>query len=360
MVLHNPNNWHWVNKDTSGWARDYLEKELIGLKAEEGDTKAQIDKILSMEGDVDVSQRKGKVITLFDVQLQLEYSGSTKDEENVSGRITIPELAHDTEENEYVVRAFCHHAFPESTYHLHPPLSMYLTNTQQFDIDIYSETLSKDPVKDLVRRSLTPLLRTGMAKLGPALVSAHTKDLQHSKDHKPEFTPAKTYSSSGINKSSSSSSSTANGSASAPTKSGAHVNTTTVTDTEEFRTSADQLYTTFTDPQRLAAFTRAPPKLFEGAHSGGKFELFDGNVSGSYTELDPPKKLVQQWRLKQWPEGHFSTLAIAFEQNDVDAVTVMRVAWTGVPVGQEEVTKRNWREYYVRSIKTTFGFGTIL
>ena len=112
MVLHNPNNWHWVNKDTSGWAREYLEKELIGLSASKDDVSATIDKILSMDGDVDVSQRKGKVITLFDVKLQLEYSGRTrpklaegedKDGEDVSGTITVPEVAHDTEEDEYVV-----------------------------------------------------------------------------------------------------------------------------------------------------------------------------------------------------------------------------------------------------------------
>ncbi|KAK5001860.1 hypothetical protein LTR28_012142, partial [Elasticomyces elasticus] len=111
---------------------------------------------------------------------------------------------------------------------------------------------------------------------------------------------------------------------------------------------------------RIAAFTRAPPKVFEGARTGGKFELFGGNVSGEYTELEPPTRIVQKWRLAQWPQGHYSTLKIKFEQNDVDAVTVMRVDWEGVPVGQEEVTKRNWGEYYVRSIKTTFGFGTIL
>lgn len=29
--------------------------------------------------------------------------GKTKDDESVSGTITIPEVAHDTEENEYVV-----------------------------------------------------------------------------------------------------------------------------------------------------------------------------------------------------------------------------------------------------------------
>ena len=123
----------------------------------------------------------------------------------------------------------------------------------------------------------------------------------------------------------------------------------------ENRTTAEELYQTFTDPQRLAAFTRAPPKVFEGAKKGGKFELFGGNISGEYLELQEPTKIVQSWRLDQWPKGHYSKLQIEFDQNDVDKVTVMRVEWTGVPIGQEEVTKRNWLEYYVRSIKRTFG-----
>ena len=73
-----------------------------------------------MDGDCDVSQRKGKVITIFDVRLQLEYTGKVPvkpgdkkdgeeeaaqegDTKDVSGTITIPEVAHDTEEDEYVV-----------------------------------------------------------------------------------------------------------------------------------------------------------------------------------------------------------------------------------------------------------------
>lgn len=75
MVLHNPNNWHWVNKDVSGWAREYLDKKITTLSATGNGVTAKVDKIISMDGDVDVSQRKGKVITLFDVKLQLEYSG---------------------------------------------------------------------------------------------------------------------------------------------------------------------------------------------------------------------------------------------------------------------------------------------
>lgn len=134
MVLHNPNNWHWVNKDVSAWAKDYLADKLTAISAEEDGVTAKISKLVSMDGDVDVSQRKGKVITLFDVQVQLEYEGkppnenqyelflssiayvqygllafligTTAEGESVNGAIKIPEVAHDTEEDEYAVRPF--------------------------------------------------------------------------------------------------------------------------------------------------------------------------------------------------------------------------------------------------------------
>jgi len=137
------------------------------------------------------------------------------------------------------------------------------------------------------------------------------------------------------------------------------VNTTTVTAHDEFRTTAEEMYQTFTDPQRLAAFTRAPPRLFEGAQEGGKFSIFDGNVTGEFVKLEPPTKIIQKWRLAQWPEGHTSLQEIVFDQNNVDRVTNMRVTWTGVPVGQEEVVQRNWEGYYVRSIKQTFGYAPL-
>lgn len=200
-----------------------------------------------------------------------------------------------------------------------------------------------------MRNKLVPLLRKEFQKLAPALITEHGKDIQHAADANPSsgFSTPKTYAQS--------SSATSKPAAAAQASAGGKVNTTTVTDNEEFRTTAAELYQTFVDPARLAAFTREPPRVFEGAKVGGKFQLFGGNVSGEYRELDEPKKIVQTWRLAQWPADHFSTLQIEFDQNDVDHVTVMRVTWKGVPVGQEEVTKRNWLEYYVKSIKTTFG-----
>ncbi|KAF2449113.1 hypothetical protein P171DRAFT_350920 [Karstenula rhodostoma CBS 690.94] len=328
MVLHNPNNWHWVNKDVSPWAKDFLTNEVLQISAEEDGVSVKVDSLMSMDGDVDVSQRKGKVITIFDVKVKLEYKGKNQEGEEASGTITVPEVAHDTEEDEYV-----------------------------FEIDIYSEEKSKQPVKDLVRSKIVPQLRKSFAKLGPALVNEHGKDIQHAPGENPssKFAPAKTYSNSGINKSETKSV------PSATQKSGGSlVNTTTINESTEFRTTAEELFKTFTEPDRIAAFTRSPPKNWTGAKSGGTFELFGGNVSGEFTELEKPTHIVQKWRLAQWPAGHYSTLSIWFDQNDVDAVTVMRVEWKGVPIGQEEPTKGNWGEYYVRSIKTTFGFGTVL
>ncbi|KAK0513818.1 hypothetical protein JMJ35_003540 [Cladonia borealis] len=328
MVLHNPNNWHWVNKDVKDWALDYLEKSLVGTSAQEGDVSAKVSKIMSMDGDVDVSQRKGKVITLFDVKLHMEYEGETKDAEDVSGTITVPEVAHDTEEDEYV-----------------------------FDIDIYSDESSKQPVKNLVRSKIVPQLRQKLSQLGPTLIQEHGKDLQHANGQPASILPTKTTTSSttSMTKAKSDTATSAPKSNATNTAGRPSVNTTSLTSTEEFRTTAAELYTTFTDPSRIAAFTRAPPKVFEGAHVGGKFELFGGNVSGEFTHLEKPTKIVQKWRLGQWVEGHYSNLEIVFDQNDTDAVTVMRVHWDGVPMGQEDVTRRNWGEYYVRSIKTTFG-----
>ncbi|MCJ1402664.1 hypothetical protein MMC11_005884 [Xylographa trunciseda] len=331
MVLHNPNNWHWVNKDASEWARQYLVDNLTKISAKQGDISAKVTKVTSMDGDVDVNQRKGKVITLFDVKLQLEYEGETKDAEDVSGSITIPEVAHDTEEDEYV-----------------------------FDIDIFSPSSEKEPVKDLVRSSIVPQIRKSLQKLAPALITEHAKDLQHPTGSGPTSGAAtpinKTTSSTAAQTHAKPSSSTTTSTSTSNSK----VNTTTVNSTTEFRTTAAELYETFTSVGRITAFTRSPPTVFEGAHAGGKFALFGGGVTGEYVSLKEPTQIVQKWRLGHWPQGHFSNLTLNFDQDNVNSVTVMRVEWDGVPIGEEDSTREKWGEYYVRSLKTTFGFGTIL
>jgi activator of HSP90 ATPase len=222
----------------------------------------------------------------------------------------------------------------------------------QFEIDIYSETKEKQAVKDLVRSKIVPQLRDALGKLGPALITEHAKDIQHAANSNPSSGVATPTWHPQRDRTS-----TAVGAQSTTTNTAqSSVNTATVTATDEFRTTAEEMFQTFTDPQRIAAFTRGKPQIFEGAKPGGKFSIFDGNVTGEFTILEPGKRIVQKWRLAQWPEGHMSSQEIVFDQNDMDKVTNARVTWSGVPVGQEEVVKRNWEGYYIRSIKQTFGY----
>lgn len=208
----------------------------------------------------------------------------------------------------------------------------------------------------MVRSKILPQLRQALAKLTNALVTEHAKDLQHAPGVNPSsgFTPSNVYPQPGQKEAAPVASTTTS------TAGKVTINTTTVTGSDEMRTTAEELYNTFIDPQRIAAFTRGPPRQFDGAFVGGKFAIFDGNVTGEYVKLDAPKQIIQKWRLAQWPAGHFSTLEINFDQNDVDGVTQLRVSWSGVPVGQEEVTKQNWENYYVRSIKQTFGYVSLI
>ena len=376
MVLHNPNNWHWVNKDASPWARQWFDENLTKVEAKEGDVTAKITKVVSMDGDVDVAQRKGKVITIFDVKLTLEFTGTSCHRiQSLDPRAAPVPSSHCNPSTNRAKFCALQALLPRtmrfrapspcprsptssprtSLWYVAPPAAaigngQLKRHTRQFDIDVHAESKEKQPVKDLVRSKLVSQLRSEFVKLAPALVAEHGKDIQHA----PGSNPSSGFSTPKYHAPTGAAAKPAATSSSQP-KAGAVVNTTTVSDNEEFRTTAEELYKTFTDPQRIAAFTRGPPKVFEGAKKGGKFEIFDGNVTGEYLELAEPTKIVQSWRLNQWPAGHYSTLKIEFDQNDVDAVTVMRVEWTGVPIGQEEVTKRNWLEYYVRSIKRTFG-----
>lgn len=60
-------------------------------------------------------------------------------------------------------------------------------------------------------------------------------------------------------------------------------NVTTIKETVELQTSADQVYETLLDPGRVAAWTRSRPDIFRQV--GTTFSLFDGNITGNILEL---------------------------------------------------------------------------
>lgn len=76
MSFRNVNNWHWVERDCTSWAIEYLRKHLV-CDFED----AKITEIIEIEGDASISQRKGKVMAIYDLmaKTRLSQNGSVYD-----------------------------------------------------------------------------------------------------------------------------------------------------------------------------------------------------------------------------------------------------------------------------------------
>ncbi|KAK9455238.1 activator of Hsp90 ATPase [Dipodascopsis uninucleata] len=315
---------HWVDKNCVEWSKAYFSENLIGISAisDDGKTKAEISKLSSLTGDVDVSQRKGKVISLFDVRLVLDYTGSIENGDSVSGTISIPEVAYDTDEAEYV-----------------------------FEISISSETAEKQVVRQLIKSKILPQLRQKLTAFGPDLIRTHSKDIQH-----PVTENKSTFTASNQLVSDQARIAKANASGSSSSSSGGSVtayNTTTLNLDTVFNAPASEIYLTFLDPGRVTAWTRSPPVTFSPTE-GGEFSLFGGNVTGKFLTLIQDKSIEMLWRLKDWKSGHHANLKIDIDQGRGETKAFITIK--GVPIGQEDTTRRNFEEYYIKSIKLTFGY----
>lgn len=144
MVVHNPNNWHWVDKNCLPWSKEYFQKEIIDTTFENDELKVSLDNVSSITGDCDVTQRKGKVLCIYDMKLQFSINGVSKNEdETFNGTITVPEFVHDQEDDEYV-----------------------------FDIEVENYKIE-------IRKFFIPILKQKLMNFQNDLVKAHEKDVQH-------------------------------------------------------------------------------------------------------------------------------------------------------------------------------------
>ena len=72
---------------------------------------------------------------------------------------------------------------------------------------------------------------------------------------------------------------------------------------ETMKCTGQELYNALTQKDMIQIFTGSEAKMKDSAEPGGNFELLGGNITGQFTELTPFTKIVQQWRLKSWPQG---------------------------------------------------------
>jgi len=74
----NANSWHWEERPMTSWSHDWISRELGNLKVRllGGAAEAVAESAPKVSGDVSVSVRKGKLIVLFQLQLEFHWAVS--------------------------------------------------------------------------------------------------------------------------------------------------------------------------------------------------------------------------------------------------------------------------------------------
>ncbi|XP_051020923.1 activator of 90 kDa heat shock protein ATPase homolog 2 isoform X7 [Acomys russatus] len=99
--------------------------------------------------------------------------------------------------------------------------------------------------------------------------------------------------------------------------------------------------------QLVQKFSKSPAVL--EAEKGGKFQMFDGNITGEYVELLTNRKIIMKWRCRNWPEEHYATVALNFVP--APGQTELKLDCKGVPVCKEENMTICWQKQHFEEIK---------
>jgi activator of HSP90 ATPase len=57
------------------WAKEYLKEHSANLTAEDNEINVQVNDLTECSGDAELNQRKGKLIPIIDLMLELTWSG---------------------------------------------------------------------------------------------------------------------------------------------------------------------------------------------------------------------------------------------------------------------------------------------
>ncbi|KAF7298001.1 Aha1-N domain-containing protein [Mycena chlorophos] len=310
-------NWHWKSKTITPWGRDWFERELPTITVSgEGTEVVGISAVTDVDGDIELGQRKSKLITIFDCKVVLDWSGTASD-----GSETVVDGSSDFEYR-------------------------------------WSLTTKSTPevaaLYKLAKTRLPAALEAKFAAFAVAIIETHGKDVTVSAEPSRSATPA-----AGSAAPAAPASSETPAAAVVPPKQEkkSKINTTKITVESTFMAAADDLFGLLTDEKRIPAWTRAPAQ--SSAKPDTDYALFGGGVKGKYVSLTAPTEIVQTWALQSptWPSDHHATLTTTIVQgSDYSTVTFVL---DGVPTGMEEEIKRNIEGYYIQGFKS-IGLGSSL
>jgi len=107
--------------------------------------------------------------------------------------------------------------------------------------------------------------------------------------------------------------------------------------------SQEKLYHAWLDSEEHTKFTASRAVI--DPRVGGEFFAWDGYITGKTLELEPPSRIVQNWRTTDFTdEDPDSLLEITFET--VPDGTMLTLRHSKIPESQAASYEQGWQEYY--------------
>lgn len=106
--------------------------------------------------------------------------------------------------------------------------------------------------------------------------------------------------------------------------------------------SPARVYEALLDARQFAAFSGRPATI--DRNTGGAFSLFSDHIIGRNLELVPGQRIVQAWRVVDWPEGTWSI--VRFDLVARGAGTHLVLTHRAYPDGLHDHLAAGWQENY--------------
>src|SRR5262249_5383646 len=117
-----------------------------------------------------------------------------------------------------------------------------------------------------------------------------------------------------------------------------------------FEVPPEQLYQVLLSSKKFSACTRKSFTNFTEMSAtidsavGGSFSLFDGHIIGRILELVPNVRIVEAWRVVDWPAGDYSIAK--FELKRQGSGTRLIFDHIGFPAALKEHLSAGWQQHY--------------
>lgn len=123
-------------------------------------------------------------------------------------------------------------------------------------------------------------------------------------------------------------------------------------DEVDFHVTPRRVYEALLDSKQFSAFSGAPGAKIQ-REAGGAFSLFNDHIVGRNVELLPDRRIVQAWRVADWPAGLYSIAR--FELHAQGSGTRLVFDHTGFPPELRDHLAAGWQEHYWGPLKKYFG-----